>query len=327
MKILYGYKNLRAKLKDTVAAIGIFDGIHIGHKRVIRKVLSAKKQDQNTVILTFDPHPRITLCPGKIPPRIMSLEHRLFIFEKMGIDAAVIIRFTDFIASMTPEEFIKKIIRGIGAKKIYVGKDFHFGKAHRGNAEVFKKLGKDYGVEVCTVQPVKVGRRVVSSTWLRKLISCGKIQKAGTLLRRPVSILGKVVIGARRGKTIGIPTANIDPHQEVIPPPGVYAVKADVDGRFYDGVINIGFNPTFYGKRLKKRKEPQIEAHLIEFNGDLYDYFMEIFFIKKIRNEKTFKNEENLREQIEKDIEKAKIILDNGRILRRIKRYKYYLQK
>ncbi|MFH1798773.1 MAG: bifunctional riboflavin kinase/FAD synthetase [Candidatus Omnitrophota bacterium] len=327
MKVLYGYKNLQGKLKDPVVAIGIFDGIHIGHKRVIKKVLSAKKSAQESVILTFDPHPQITLRPDKTPPRIMSLEHRLFIFEKMGIDAAIVIRFTDFIASMTPEDFIKKVICVIGAKKIYVGINFHFGSARSGNVEIFKKIARDYGIDVCTVRPVKLGRRVVSSTWLRKLICRGKIEKAETLLRRPVSILGRVVVGARRGKTIGIPTANIDPCQETIPPPGVYAVKIDIGCKFYDGVINIGFNPTFYGKRLKRRKEPQIEAHLIGFRGDLYGSLIEIFFIKKIRKEKTFKGEENLKKQIEKDIGKAEKILLNKKILMKIKRYKYCLQK
>ncbi|MFC1549206.1 bifunctional riboflavin kinase/FMN adenylyltransferase [Candidatus Omnitrophota bacterium] len=267
MKVLYGYRDLDKKLKDPIIAIGIFDGIHIGHKRVIKKVLSSREPGRDKVIVTFDPHPQTVLRPDKVPPRIMSLGHRLFIFEKMGLDAVIVIRFTDFIAMMPPEEFIKRVIRGIGCRKVYVGENFHFGRGKSGNIGDLREIGKRYGIDVRTVPPVKLGRKAASSTWLRKLIRSGNIERAEKILRRPVSVLGTVVKGDARGKTMGRPTANIDPHQEVIPPPGVYAVKADISGKLYDGVLNIGFKPTFYGGRLKKRKEPHIEAHIIDYTG------------------------------------------------------------
>lgn len=323
MQVLYGYRNLEKKLKDPIVAIGVFDGIHLGHKRVIKKLLASREPAREKVVVTFDPHPQTVLRPDKKPPRIMSLDHKLFILEKMGLDAVIVIHFTDFIAAMSPEEFVKKVIGGIGARKVYVGSNFHFGKGKSGNVERFKEIGRDCGIDVRIVEPVRKSGRIVSSTWLRKLIKEGKIARAEQLLRRPVSVLGTVVKGDELGKTLGKPTANIDPHQEVIPPPGVYAVKVDISGQLYDGVLNIGFKPTFYGSKLKKRKEPRIEVHVIGYEGNLYGQNIEIFFIKKLRNEKHYKTREALVQQIKKDITKAGEVLSSQKILWKIKRYKY----
>jgi len=324
MKTLYGYRNLKNKLRDPIVAIGIFDGIHVGHKRVIKKVLSPRDSARDRVVMTFSPHPENVLRPRKTPPRIMSLEHRLLIFRKMGLDAAIILRFSRHFASMSPEDFVRLVlIGGIGTRTVYVGHDFHFGRGKSGNIRRFRELGKKYGVEVRTVPPVKHRGRPVSSTWLRNLIKAGNIKRAEILLRRPVSVLGTVVSGDKRGKVLGVPTANVDPHQEVMPPPGVYAVKIDIDGRLCDGVLNIGFRPTFYGRRLKKRREPHIEAHVLGFDGDLYGRALEIFFITKLRRERKFKSEERLKKQIEKDIAAARKLLDNEKVLKKIKKYKY----
>jgi riboflavin kinase/FMN adenylyltransferase len=322
MKILHGYRNLRGELRDPIIAIGIFDGIHIGHKRVIKKILNLRAPGRDKVIVTFDPHPQSVLKQRKTSPRIMSLEHRLFIFERMGLDAVIVIRFTEFIAAMPPEEFVKRILHGIGARKVYVGGNFHFGQGQKGDVETLRKIGGDLGIDIVPVRPVKKRRKVVSSTWLRRLISTGKLKKAEELLRRPVSVLGTVVKGDKRGGALGVPTANIDPHQEVIPPPGVYVVQVDVGGKLFDGVLNIGFKPTFYGRKLKRRKEPYIEAHIIDFKGDLYGRFLEIFFIRRLRREKRFKNAEMFRRQIARDIEGAKKVLEGEGAARKIKRYK-----
>ena len=322
MKILYGYRN-KAELKDPIVAIGIFDGVHIGHKRLIKRILNSPDRRRDKTIVTFDPHPQTVLNPRKTPPRIMSLEHRLSIFEKMGLDAAVVIHFSDFIASMTPEEFIQKvIIHGMGAQTVYVGGNFHFGKGRAGDIESFKAVGKKYGLEIYTVQPVRKSGKIVSSTWLRRLIIKGDLKKAEKLLRRPVSVLGTVIKGDARGKILGIPTANIDPHQEVIPPPGVYAVKVDISGKLHDGILNIGFRPTFYGRRPLKRKEPLMEVHIFDLDRDLYGSSMEIFFIKKLRREKKFADAEALIRQIKKDAEHVKKALGSKRILYKIRKYK-----
>jgi len=322
MKVLYGYKNLEKKLKKPIAAIGVFDGIHIGHKRVLKKVLNSPDPANDKIVITFDPHPRTILYPEKKPLRIMSLEHRLLIFEKMGMDGVVIIRFTDFIASLSPEAFIEKILLRLSANKVYVGSNFHFGKEQSGDTGSFRELGKKHGIDVIAVNPVTHGGHIVSSSLLRELITRGKLAKAEHLLRRPVSILGRVVAGDSRGKNYGIPTANIDPCHEVLPPSGVYAVKVDISGKLFDGVLNLGFKPTFFGSKLKKRKEPQIEVHILDFKGNLYTKSIEVFFIRKIRNEKKFKNEIKLKRRIEKDIVRAKKFLSSQKITRKISRYK-----
>lgn len=323
MKILYGYKNAAEKIKDPVAAIGIFDGVHLGHKRIISKVLGLRNAPGDRIVITFDPHPQTVLRPDKTPPRIMSLEHRLSLLGKMGLDAAVVIKFSDFIAMMSPEEFVRSVLGAIGARKIFVGSNFHFGRGRSGNVENLREIAAKYGMDVRVVRPVRSGRRVVSSTWLRELIRSGKLSRAELLLRRPVSVYGTVVKGDARGKVLGVPTANIDPHQEVIPPPGVYVVKVDVDGVLYDGVLNVGYRPTFYGRSPHKREEPRIEVHIIGFEGDLYGKNVEIFFIKRLRGERRFGRPGDLVRRIGKDIELAKKILSHGsRSISRIHRYR-----
>ena len=324
MKVLYGYRGTSDKLKDPVAAIGIFDGVHVGHKKVIRKVLNSTIPGGDRIVITFDPHPRTVLFPEKNSPRIMSLEHRLSIFEKMGLDAVVIVRFTEFLSEMSPEEFIKRVLSGIGTKKVYVGSNFYFGSKKSGDSRALKSLAQKYGIEVHAAGPVKRRGRVVSSTWLRKLISSGRILEAEKLLRRPVSVLGTVVSGEKRGRELGAPTANIDPHHEVIPSPGVYAVFVDFKGSMYEGVINIGFNPTFYGRKLKKRREPKVEVNLFDFEGNVYGQPIEIFFIKKLRREKAFRSPDKLKKQIHQDILAAKKILSGKNIGRKIEPYKRY---
>ncbi len=322
MKVFYGYRNV-SELRDPVAAIGIFDGMHIGHKRVINRVLRGNEPGRDKVVITFDPHPRNVLNPGRPLQRIMSLEHRLHIFRKMGIDAAIVVRFSEHIARLSPEDFVRKIIAGgIGARTVYVGDNFHFGRQKKGSIKTFREVGRLYGVDVRSVCSVRKNNRIVSSTWVRRLVSEGRLEEAEVLLRRPVSVLGTVVRGDERGRMLGYPTANIDPHHEVIPPPGVYAVKLDIDGRIHDGILNIGFKPTFYGRSLKKRKEPSIEVHVFDFKGNLYGLSPEIFFIEKLRREKKFHTETALQKQIQADKEHARKFLTSPRILRKIKRYK-----
>lgn len=311
MKILHGYKLAHRILNSPVLAIGVFDGVHIGHRRVIKKMMKSSLLGDKT-ILTFDPHPETVLRPHKELPRIMSLEHRLRIFDQMGLDAAVVIRFSKYISGMSPEDFISKVIkRGLGAKRVFVGENFYFGKGASADVIKFQQIGKERGVKVDIVNSLKTSGKTVSSTRVRELVSKGKIKEAGKLLGRSVSVLGTVVSGDGVGRTIGTPTANIDPHHEVIPPVGVYAVKVFLKGKYLPGVLNIGYKPTFYG-RSPKRKEPVIEAHIIGFKGDIYGKDIEVFFLKKLRREKRFKSHVELKRQIEKDILAAKELMSNS---------------
>ncbi|KJJ84053.1 riboflavin biosynthesis protein RibF [Candidatus Omnitrophus magneticus] len=305
--MFHGYKNITG-IKNPVIAIGIFDGLHLGHKKVISKILSYKKQGSDSVIITFDPHPRNVLSKSKVSPRIMSLKHRLQILDKMGIDAVIVIKFTTFLAKMSPEDFVKRVLIPLSTKKVYIGENFKFGHNKQGDVAFFNEIGKHYGIKIYKVSPAKKYKKEISSTWLRALIGSGKLKKARVLLNRPVSILGTVVHGDSRGKKLGFPTANLDPHQEVIPPAGVYAAKININEKFYDAVVNIGFRPTFYGIK-HKREEPNIETHIFNFSKKLYGKNIEIFFITKLRDEKKFADKELLIRQIKKDITRAKKIL------------------
>ncbi|MFA6636813.1 MAG: bifunctional riboflavin kinase/FAD synthetase [Candidatus Omnitrophota bacterium] len=308
MKVLRGYKGAGKSLIEPVLAIGVFDGVHLGHRKVIEKMMSSSGGGDKT-ILTFDPHPETVLRPHLDLPRIMSLEHRLKLFREMGLDAAIIVKFSRHIAEMSPEDFIERVIRrGIGSERVFVGDNFYFGKGACAGTARFRKAGTERCIKVDVVKAVKKGGKVISSTRLRKLVSAGSLDEAEKLLGRPFSVLGTVVSGDGIGRVIGTPTANIDPHHEVIPPVGVYAVKIALEGKHFPGVLNIGYKPTFYG-RSPKRKEPVIEAHILGFSGDLYGMDIEVFFVKRLRSEQHFSSKEKLRSAIEKDIETARAIM------------------
>jgi riboflavin kinase / FMN adenylyltransferase len=304
MKVLRGYKGAGRSLVKPVLAIGIFDGVHLGHRKVIEKMMASSGGGDKT-ILTFDPHPETVLRPHADLPRIMSLEHRLKLFSEMGLDAAIVVKFSLHVAEMSPEDFIERVImRGIGSERVFVGDNFYFGKGASANTDKFRKAGTERGIKVDVVKAVKKGGKIISSTRLRKLVSAGSLNEAEKLLGRPVSVLGTVVAGDGIGRAIGTPTANIDPHHEVIPPVGVYAVKVSLKGKHFPGVLNIGYKPTFYG-RSHKRKEPVIEAHILGFEGELYGRDIEILFITKLREEKRFSSSERLYQQIKKDIKET----------------------
>ncbi|HPN72744.1 MAG TPA: bifunctional riboflavin kinase/FAD synthetase [Candidatus Omnitrophota bacterium] len=301
MKILHGYRSAGKHLKDPVVAIGVFDGVHLGHRKVVQKMISSRSGDDK-VVLTFDPHPQAVLNPRKGPPRIMSLSHRLRLFQIMGVDAAVVVKFSRYLADMGPGDFVDRVlVKALNARKIFVGENFNFGRGGSEGTTGLKKLAAEHGVDVEIVGPVRRSGRVVSSTWVRELISRGELEKARKLLSRPVSVLGTVVEGDSIGREIGVPTANIDPHHEVIPPVGVYAVAVDVGGEIFPGVLNIGYKPTFYG-RDRRREEPVIEAHIIGFKGDIYGMDLEVFFIKRLRGEMKFSSRDELRDKIKGDI-------------------------
>ena len=311
MKILYGSTDIKGKFTRPDIAIGNFDGLHIGHRKVISKLVSGRERTNEKVVMTFDPHPRTVLGKKENGLRIMSLEHRISILERYGVNGVVIVPFDNNVAYMAPSEFIEKFLLPLSPENIYIGANFRFGRGRSGDIHFLDQMSSANRIAIHPVSPVVYMNRAVSSTWLRELISGGKLELSAKLLRRPVSVLGTVVKGDRRGSFLGTPTANIDPHHEVLPPPAVYAVKVRYGGKFYDAVLNIGYKPTFYGDRLKKRKEPVIEAHLFDFKGDLYGSELEIYFIKKIRDELWFENEAQLRSRILKDLELSRNILSD----------------
>ena len=235
------------------------------------------------------------------------MKHRIRIIEELGADIILVINFTGPFAKIRPEEFVKNILIGkLGMRRIYVGENFYFGKGAGAGTAALKKFAGSFSFKIKVIKPVKTGRLVVSSSLIRRLIINGELDKASKLLGRPVSVLGTVVSGSKLARSLGYPTANINPHHEVIPPSGVYAVRIRYGRRLLKGVLNIGVRPTFYSP---KDEEPAIEVHIFGFHRGIYGKDLEILFVKKIRDERKYKDRSELMAQIEKDSRAARRIL------------------
>lgn len=296
--------------KKTVVTIGVFDGVHSGHKRILEKAVAiARRAKAEAVAVTFNPHPLLVLSKKKAPPSLISLKHRLGLIRDVGIDRCIVIDFTKKFAGISPESFVKDIlVKRLNAGWIVVGEDFCFGSKRRGEADFLARKGRELGFSVTTVRTLKYKGFAVSSSLIRRSIQAGRLEFSSKLLARPVTILGTVVKGNRLGEIIGFPTANVNPHHEVVPASGVYAVRVKIDRKNYGGVLNIGTRPTFYGPG-RKDKESTIEVHIFDFSKRIYGKVVEVIFVKRIRSEKRFANTEELAEQIKKDVKQAKKIL------------------
>lgn len=305
MRVFKRFEDLaRLRHKKAVVTLGTFDGFHKGHQQVIRQtVREAKKRRAAAVVLTYARHPLATLAPSKTPPLMTSLNQKLRLLEDMGVDAVVLIPFTHRFANIEAKDFIqKKLCRWLRVQEFCIGPDTTFGKGAQGDANLLKLLGKKWGFRVRAVPRVKVAGRPVSSSRVRDRIRSGKLSRAAQFLGRPYSIQGKVVRGDMRGRRIGFPTANLEPENELLPPCGVYAIRALWKGKSYPGVLNLGYRPTF---RQTGRPKLSLEAHLLNFRKKLYGCNLELQFIQRLRPEKKFKGPKHLATQIQKDISKA----------------------
>ncbi|MBU4312039.1 MAG: bifunctional riboflavin kinase/FAD synthetase [Candidatus Omnitrophica bacterium] len=291
------------KLHNPAAAIGVFDGVHRGHQKILKRLVrEAALSRRKSLVITFFPHPRRVLDPKSNVPSLISLGHRIRLIKDLGVDLLLVVRFKKSIAMMTPEDFIKKILtQKLNIKSLVVGKNFLFGSKGKGDFHSLKKLSKVYGFKLVGIEPVRLKGETISSTRIRKKIEGGDLKNAALMLGRPVTVLGTVVRGRGIGKKIGFPTANIDPHHEVIPPSGVYAVDVEIYNKNFRGILNIGTRPTFSGDI-----DPSIEIHIFNFKNKLYGRDLEIIFKRKIRNERRFGSIEALQKQIKLDILRAR---------------------
>ena len=291
MKIIYGVNNI-GKIRKPVVALGVFDGVHRGHRRILKAAAHKAQAIAGTsVVLTFWPHPQKQAS-------LYSLEHRLRLIAELGIDICIVINFTRRFAGIPAEDFIKNILaEKIGAKYVYVGKDFRFGRKAQGDFNLLQKIGEDYGFQARGINIIKVKGRPISSTLIRKLIRRGDIRQAEKLLSRRVSILGTVIRGTAVGRILGFPTANINPHHEVIPAAGIYAARIIFNGDRLKGACYIGNRPTLE----LKNKKAHIEAHIFNFKKNIYGKYLEIQFIKRIRPDRKFSSLKLLAGQIQKD--------------------------
>lgn len=304
---------MRRRLENSVLTLGTFDGVHRGHQKIIRTTKDkAKRSGRPSVVVTFEPLPRIVLGKGKEKLGLLTtLKQKEEIIKHLGIDALVILNFNHRLARIDPEEFVKRVIcKGIGAGRVVVGPDFRFGKNRSGNVELLKRLGRKYGFTVTVVGEVRIDNLRVSSSKIRQLLWQGKIEQANHLLGRHYSIEGIVVRGKKRGKELSFPTANLDVSRDVILPPGVYAVLVRLRGKNYRGVANIGTRPTF--SPFKKYTRPIAEVHILDFNRNLYRQKLELSLVKRIRKEMRFPSPGKLTDQIKRDIQYARKVCFSG---------------
>ena len=301
MKV-YNNLNINKKHQRSVIAIGNFDGIHLGHQKVINQAKQkAKKNNLPFGIITFEPVPVMFFNPKIRNHRINSLEQKKNQLKKLKIDFLIIIKFNKFFSSLSAEQFIEKIInKKARCKFLYVSKNFKFGFKRQGNIQTLKKLENLFKYQTIITVPLKKDKKIISSTLIRKKISAGKIVEVKKLLNREWRIKGKVIKGQKRGRKIGFPTCNIKMNDYIIPRLGVYAVSVSGISFNKKGISNIGYRPTFNGQSLL------LETNIFGINKNLYNKDICISFKKFIRPEKKFKNLELLKKQIKIDINLAK---------------------
>ena len=305
METIYGLKELTKKINNPVAAIGMFDGVHRGHQKIIETIRHyALEKNGESLVITFDRHPK-NIIESRTPSFITSLEHRLVLLERLGVDHAVVLNFNQKLAQTTAKDFIHEIlVSWLGVKCIVMGFDCHFGKNREGDLALVRKLADKYGFEVYDCPPVIYQGQTISSTAIRQAILDGELEKAEGMLGRPVSILGTVVMRSGRGRVLGFPTANLALHHEVRPPRGVYGTKVRWAEKEYLALTNIGIRPTFESELYSSEDETlETEVYILDFNENIYGLDLEVQFLFKIRDEKRFETENELKAQIEKDKE------------------------
>jgi riboflavin kinase/FMN adenylyltransferase len=312
MRVQQGSEPFSPGDRGAVLTIGNFDGVHLGHRAVIRSAIErARSLGSLSIVYTFDPHPRRVLDPDRSQPLLMSPRQLELALEELGVDALIRERFTPEFASLTPDAFLRTILHGrIAPRELFVGRDFHFGKGRGGSGETLVHMAPTLGIRVVIVAEVQAGGRDVSSTRIRQALALGDVEDARICLGRPYALWGRVVRGDQRGHELGFPTANLEPENELLPAGGVYATRArliDEGGRpsreSFGSVTNIGTRPTFQKGQFLS------ETHLLDFEGELYGKRLEVGFFARLRSEQRFPDAERLRRQIADDVERARAIL------------------
>ncbi len=311
MRICRGSEQFSEADRGCVISIGNFDGVHLGHQALLAAVVErARDLGRPASVYTFDPHPRRVLEPGSGPPLLMSWEQLELELAERGVDVLVRERFTAEFATQSPEAFLSEVIHArISPAELFIGRDFHFGKGRRGSGETLGQLGPDLGIRVVIIPQVRVAAGDVSSTRIREALLAGAVEDAALCLGRPYTVWGRVVHGDHRGRTIGFPTVNLELENELVPDHGVYATRVRVfEGdrlakRVWHSVTNVGTRPTFEPGRVLT------EAHLLDFEGDLYGQRLALSFVRRIRDERRFPDVDALVAQIREDAERARVWL------------------
>ena len=304
MEILRSIAELESLRGPLFLAIGVFDGVHLGHQAVISAATShARAADGTPVVMTFDPHPLKVLRPQHAPHLLTATQHKIALIRDLGVEHLLVINFDRKFAATSPEEFVEELVmHSRPLREICVGHEWSFGKDRRGNLDLLKRLGVQLDFSVVGVPPVLVNGEVVSSAAIRQAVEKGDLAKGAEMLGREYTILGTVTHGNNLGKKIGFPTANLSAHSEQFPPNGVYFAEARVNGVLYYGVINLGYRPTV----SSGKSERVLEIHMLDFDRDIYGEDVEVRFMRHLRPERKFESLESLAQQIELDVRRAR---------------------
>lgn len=306
MDVIHYPDDLRpARWTRTVLALGNFDGLHRGHARILEQVLRrAEERRATAAALTFDPHPPRVLRPDKAPPLLMTRAQKLRALAGAGMAGTAVVRFTPELSQWDPDRFVRTVlVEWLQVAEVCVGANFLFGRHRSGNFSLLRALGARYGFEADSVDPVRYKEFVVSSTRLRRLIADGRVDEAGALFGHHYMIEGEVETGEGRGRTHGVPTANLRTENELLPPDGVYATTAGFDGVLHASVTNIGVRPTFGAGGPRT-----IETHLLDTDLDLYGRSLRLAFVQRLRGERAFEDAAALQRQIGKDCARARAL-------------------
>jgi riboflavin kinase/FMN adenylyltransferase len=300
MKIIHAATELKPGNRKVCLAIGFFDGVHLGHQQIIRQTIAdAHQHNAIAVVLTFDRHPNAIVAPDKVPPLIQSLSQKLRAIESLGAEKILLIRFDKQFSAQTGEEFIRHLARDFGKiHSICVGADFVFGHKRGGNVALLKKLGTELDFNVHGLAAVSLDGKIVSSTQIRESIRAGNTDAASQMLGRPYAICGKVIEGDKLGRKLGFPTANLDVTCLILPPSGVYSGCVNRNGKFNRAALNIGFRPTV----ASGKPQLHVEAHLLDFEGNLYGEEIELEIGEKLREERKFTSPAELKVQLGRDV-------------------------
>ena len=298
-----------SRWKHPVLALGNFDGVHRGHRKILDRVHRvAGEHGATPVVMTFDPHPPRIVRPDKAPPLLMTKAQKLEALADAGVHGAAIVRFTPELSRWDPETFVRVVlVDWLHVAEVWVGANFLFGHDRAGNFTLLRTLGARYGFRAEKIDPVRYKDFVVSSTRIRRLVAEGRVDEAGALLGHHYFVEGTVARGAGRGRDIGFPTANLSTCNELLPPAGVYATTVTIDEVVHPSVTNIGMRPTFGDV-----DRPVVETHVFDMERDLYDTAIRLSFVQRLRDERAFPDVDALRAQIEADVRSARRLF--GRI-------------
>jgi riboflavin kinase/FMN adenylyltransferase len=302
MKLFHGTDNAEIA-RPTVLTLGVFDGLHLGHQLIMRTVVErARATNAVPTVITFDPHPRAVLHPESAPPLLQTFDQKIEAFGVLGIEQAIVIRFDAGFARICAEDFLRDVVRErLQAKEVYLGRGFAFGRNREGNIELLKQASGRLGFHADEVPEVRLRGARISSSKIRELLAAGRVNLARRMLGRPYGVEGRVVRGDERGRTLGFPTANLQPHNRVIPRSGVYVTATLIDGAWRRSVTNVGTRPTFRADA----SEPSVETYVMDWQGDLYGDVVRVRFLHRLRAERKFSSVAELKAQIDRDAARA----------------------